>query len=884
LQVIGRYKKFWGSNEWSIKIDFLYEQQPETPIFTNLIVEFKNEKSNLFNSFEVHDLCSCTKLMMKFAEGFGIAIFDRRLVAWMEDYFTEYGLKITSNIILNCLKKDLEEKIDVKIKKLTILDKKFTDILEYNPDDLLIDFEKFYGNEKWEPVDKTTLIEPIESKVNYKIEAKEFNDDYSTKDLVNNYNGLLEISNILFNDKVKIITDIVIEEKISPEFKPYTVLASLIAPDKTILGVFQPFSEKKADDGLIIIWKINELKINHQIKILYVLKQRIPFIARINENGEIKAYTRYVDVKSFEKTNFLVQIPALTETNIFSRKHVQSIEALFPIEFENQTILYLLPHYIVKIIDNGHFQKLIFSELFIDALFFDNVQLEGLISPVLTFYESLIPRIGAKLVKRIFRYHTYSNPIVIYNFDSSSDETIEIIEEYPSSTIINLISLGNQQLIEKPDEFNPDLKKLVFLMNATDNTIKLTLHGINLFYLEKSLNSVKLLGKEENFDVFQNINVESIIDSSNRNFRDFKKLHVVPNLKYDKLRLRSYSLKINEKIVQLEDQMENSELDSAFETLKQSDALELLKQKIKTNYESTFTENSPMNEIQEQPIVGNLINENKDELQEIDDFIENIDSVKKEENIIQDNFEMKVSKENELSELDNFINSYSDNSDKKKENFPVIDSPENKTISKFSEVVPETINEPTFVEKSSELSEELPEVVNHTTSIEKKPESKGDSSEFISVPTTSVKKSKTKSGKISKDKLSNKIKISDKIGKKLEISFTVVFEDYPETQEVHDSVLVDNEKVIVLDENQNKVNINEILVLPSNIYLKIPKDDRFLILLLNPRQDLASHIYGRWRSRSSLEYKLLLSKTEGTWLIKFQLLETAQLFDIQFKI
>ena len=46
MQVLGNYKRFWGSDQWSIKIDFLYEQaKNENILFTNLLVDFKNEKT-----------------------------------------------------------------------------------------------------------------------------------------------------------------------------------------------------------------------------------------------------------------------------------------------------------------------------------------------------------------------------------------------------------------------------------------------------------------------------------------------------------------------------------------------------------------------------------------------------------------------------------------------------------------------------------------------------------------------------------------------------------------------------------------------------------------------------------------------------------------------
>lgn len=204
-----------GPSRWI----FYFEKRKKSIKFSNLLVEFKNDKTGLFNSFEVNDLCSCVSLMMKFAEGFGIAIFDRRLVNWMADYFDEHGVEISSNSILNCLKKELDEKIDVKVKKLTIIDKTFTDILEYNPDDLLINFDQYFSDEDWILGFKDALNEPMVSNITYESNGKKFK-DHNTTTIKNNYNGLIDVDISLDTKKEEVHRNIIIEDLISPEFKP----------------------------------------------------------------------------------------------------------------------------------------------------------------------------------------------------------------------------------------------------------------------------------------------------------------------------------------------------------------------------------------------------------------------------------------------------------------------------------------------------------------------------------------------------------------------------------------------------------------------------------------------------------------------------------------
>ena len=571
MQVQGKYKRFWGSDQWSVKIDFSYELA-KTIQFESLLVEFKNDKNGLFNSFEVTDLCSCINLMMKFADGFGIAVFNQRLVSFMEEYFNEHGVEVEAKTIRKCLKKDVDEKIDVKVKKLTIVDKTFTDILEYNPEDLIVDFEDYYKDKNWVIGEKNQLYYPLVSNYSYNLANKKI-EDTNQITIENKYNGNLDVFLTLINDKKDILSNITINQVILPEFKPLSVNASLIAPDRTVLGVFQPLEIHQGENGLNIVWKIDELKINHRIEIEFVLLQRVPFKLKLQTNEGRKNYVRYFDISSSEKNQFSIELPALMTGQNFIKTSIEDITALFPIELETQTILYLYPHYILKIIDLGFFQRITFSELFIEALFYHQIKLEGNKHPDLTLYESFIPQIGAKLIKKIFRNHSYTNPIVMYNLETSSSHTFEITEEYPSLVNVNLFTLGNQNLHEVPGTSLNGSKTLRFFLNATNDTILFSLLANNLsFDLEKALISVKDTSLTDNYEIFQSINVESIVDQTNKSYLDFKNFKIKSDTESNKIRLRSYSLKINEKERELESNINPSELDKAFETLKQTES------------------------------------------------------------------------------------------------------------------------------------------------------------------------------------------------------------------------------------------------------------------------------------------------------------------------
>lgn len=869
MQVQGKYKRFWGSDQWSIKIDFSYEDT-KTIKFELFLVEFKNDKNGLFNSFEVTDLCSCVSLMMKFAEGFGIAIFDRRLVNWMEEYFDEHGVKISGKSILNCLNKDLVDKIDVKVKKLTIINKSFTDILEYNPEDLATNFADYYQDENWKIGEKQQLSYPMVSNHSFLLDEKKISSPDKIS-ITNNYNGKLDIFLSLINDKEDNLTNITIEEVILPDFKPLSVNASLIAPDKTVLGIFQPLEINQDENGLKIVWKINELKINHRIEIEYILVQRVPFILKLKTDQDQLIYLRYVDVNSDETNKFLLEIPAIISNNNFDQSKVESINAYLPIELETQTILYLFPHYILKIIDLGFFQRITFSDLFIETLFTQNIQLEGAILPVLTLYESFVPQIGSKLIKKIFRNHSYTNPIIMYNLETSASNTLEIIEEYPTSVGINLFSFGNQSLHEEQVVSSDEKKYLIFYLNATNDTILFSLSaGELVFDLERALNSVKDTSSNEIYEIFQNINVESIVDQTNKNYLDFKNFKIISNTISNKIRLRSYSLKIFEKELELESHVNQLELDKAFETLKQTNSLAALKEKIRSGYTSSFTTEGQSSE--NESIESTTSTSADNEINQSDE----------KETVIIATDELSEENKAEIQELDAFINDFGKNSKETADEVPINQATLDKDA-KYLSSLSENLGEMNALEEDdAEIETQSPEkmIVNNENVSSTETKVKNNTIQEHQAKKVEEQKVSKKGAKKLKKKIENQI-----IRKEAEIlEFNILFDEYALNEQISSEILDSDSKVLFVDKNEGKIDNFTSKERPEKIYVKIPKNDRFLILLVNPRGYLSVHIYSRWKLRDIHKFKILLSKTKGLWHIRIQLLESGQTTDFDFQM
>ena len=897
MQVIGEFQRFWGSTEWDIKVDFEYEQA-KTITFTKITVEFKNSKNGLTNSFEVLDLQSCVTLMKKFAEGFGISVFDRRIANWLAEYFNSKSLDVDANEILKYFKNDSEEKIDVKVKKLTFINKIFTDILEYNEEDLQIDFKPFYEDEKWVIGDKSDYNYPILSSIKNGSKKKKVI-EYTSKDIINKYNGMVEVTNVISNSNSDSINDIKIEDLIENEFRPVNVKASLIAPDKTILGVFQPLEISKSDLGLKVVWKIDELKLNHQIKIEYELRQRMPFILKLQtEEGSIESYINYFETNSDELNRFSVKIPSLAERNIFSRNYVVSISAIFPIEFTTQELLYLYPHYVVKITDQGNCQKILFSELFVDAIFFDQIRIGGSDLPVITVYESLIPKLGSKLTKKIIRHHSFSEPIINYELESSSNETIEINEEYPQSTQINLFSLGSESITEKIIEQNTKTKILQFFLNATSNMVNFTLIGPIAKDIEKALQSVKILNKDIDIELSQNINIETIVDKSNKYFIEFMQSNFKKQFTGNKIRLRSFNLKILEKLPVLETTASSNELDLAFEALKNNQNLEALKAKIASSYAQQFsttttsepvskieseikiTEENSMNEevssddknydITEnfpsetiQSIQGNQFGEKNQSAKEMnqnevskedieteisdEEVAESLIEMEKSYNATSQDVEASEMTPEEMSELNEFIHDYDE---------------------KPNENIGQTQKTSSEVEGEDFLNSIPPEETEPTIESNKKIES--------DIVETQIIKKEKKAKKQEKVKTKSKIEQKETIVQS-SIEFFVLNENPDEVKQDLGT------NVAVLGKNQKTLDLNNITEQPEGIFFKIPKKERYLILVVNPREDLSSYVYGRWKKETNPKYKVLLSTVKGMWHIRLQLLESGKMYDLVFE-
>ena len=897
MQVIGEFQRFWGSNEWDIKVDFEYEQA-KTITFTKITVEFKNSKTGLTNSFEVLDLQSCVTLMKKFAEGFGMSVFDRRIANWLAEYFNSKSLAVDANEILKYFKSDSEEKIDVKVKKLTFVNKVFTDILEYNEEDLQIDFKPFYEDENWTIGDKSDYNYPIISILKNGTNRKKVI-ELTSKDIINKYNGIVEVSNVLFNSNSDSINNINIEDLIENEFRPVNIKASLIAPDKTLLGVFQPLEISKNELGLKVIWKIDELKLNHQIKIDYELRQRMPFILNLQtEEGSIDSYINYFETNSDELNRFSVKIPSLAEENIFSRNHVVSISAIFPIEFTTQELLYLYPHYVVKIADQGNCQKILFSELFVDAIFFDQIRIGGSDLPVITVYESLIPKLGSKLTKKIIRHHSFSEPIINYELESSSNEIIEINEEYPQSTQINLFSLGSESFKEKNIEQNAKTKIIQFFLNATSNTVNFTLIGPIAKDIEKALQSVKILNKDIDIELSQNINIETIVDKTNKYFTEFMQSKFKKQFTGNKVRLRSFNLKILEKLPVLEATASSNELDLAFEALKNNQNLEALKAKIASSYALQFSttatsepvsktepeikfteENSIIEEVSSVDKNHDLTkNSPSEEIQTIqsNQVVEKDQSAKEinQDEISKENMEMEISDEDVAESLIEMEKSYNATSQdvEASEMTPEEMSELNEFIhdydEKSNENVSQTQKASSEVEDTDFLNSIPPEKTTSSFESNKQIESEIIETQIIK------KEKKTRKQK----EITSKSKIEQK---RTIVQSSIVFFVLNENP---DEIKQDSgTNVAILGKNQKTLDPNNITEQPEGIFFKIPKKERYLILVVNSREDLSSYIYGRWKKETNPKYKVLLSTVKGMWHIRLQLLESGKKFDLVFE-
>lgn len=298
----GNYLAFWGSLKWQIKID-VYNNNEESED-KKFDISFFNTETDLENTFEVASICEFSKLMINVADGFGISIFDRRLANWVEDYFQNSALKdeFTHQYILDCLQeKEKEgEKIHVKVKKMTIADKAFTDSIEFDNSDLAINFEELYesNNIAKTMVDEdlpelfTIEKENIKTTINYEANdnteeaLEEFNVEYSEEE--ESYLLTKETENSIdANMKNVSITD-----NISWALKPIEIEAKLLDSDNTVISQFQPSKVEFISNlgSMKIDWMIEELEPNQKVIFSYkfVKNPLLDDVIKIMEERDLK--------------------------------------------------------------------------------------------------------------------------------------------------------------------------------------------------------------------------------------------------------------------------------------------------------------------------------------------------------------------------------------------------------------------------------------------------------------------------------------------------------------------------------------------------------------------------------------------------------------------
>ena len=258
----GQKKLFRGSLDWQISISF----KSDLSLF---IVEFYNKQTKLLNSFEVNDLCSCVQLMNRFALGYQISIFDRRLSNWMSEYFNEAKQNIDEQMILRCLKDNEQKKLNVKVKKLTDIQQRFIELIQFDLRDLELDFNDIYQNipiinmryEDSYLLEKNEIPEEFKPNLNvvtktfFKIENKEQTSEIiSTLEMVNDPGNLILKKEVKNNFNIT-LNDLVIEDIITYDKKLIKLQALLVDQYQSIISRFQPLELIIGDNALKILWR-----------------------------------------------------------------------------------------------------------------------------------------------------------------------------------------------------------------------------------------------------------------------------------------------------------------------------------------------------------------------------------------------------------------------------------------------------------------------------------------------------------------------------------------------------------------------------------------------------------------------------------------------------
>ena len=388
----------------------------------------------------------------------------------------------------------------------------------------------------------------------------------------------------------------------------------------------------------------------------------------------------------------------------------------------------------------------------------------------------------------------------------------------------------------------------------------------NVFDLEKALKEVKDSSSKDGFEIFQSLNIESIVDQTNKNYLDFKKFSIKSDADIDKIRLRAFTLRINKRTDELESNSEQIKaLDKAFETLNNTESLETLKSKIKSGYQDKFS-----GEINEEPEFATQ--------QEEESTVYGTDEetrIEEESPILAPEKETEFAESNDIQELDDFIHDFGNN----KEDLPVSSEISTSEAVNNDQQMEEDTNHLASVSDSLHETEllDIDSIENNKQNAEESvSEAENPVEELIDTPKQVIMKRK----KTTRNKTVTKEMVK---AEPSSIEFVVLFESQSVDPEIPNPIMESDSKVVYSNKS-GEILSNESNKKPEMVYLKIPKDDRFLILLLNPKEYLSAHIYGRWKIKPTQKYKVLLSEKIGLWHIRIQYLESGKTFDLDFSL
>ncbi|MFV2016813.1 MAG: hypothetical protein ACC656_15380, partial [Candidatus Heimdallarchaeota archaeon] len=337
--------------------------------------------------------------------------------------------------------------------------------------------------------------------------------------------------------------NIKIIEYLSNEYSPNNIYATLFAPDRSQLGIFQPVDIKEDEYGLQVIWNIEELKQSHFLEFTYIISYRSPILFTLVESTGLQKYLVNSDINYIDNENYEIIIPKFGKPG-----QIIEVELFLPIEFETNTFLNKFPNFFSKLIDLGFYQKVILSEEFNHYISEKSILILGEILPVLSIFESLLPS-GSKLSKKLLRCNSLEDPLVFYELNNNSFDQLVISEIYSKNTIIESLEpiYGKKlNLITKKER-----KLLTINLDSVGSKVAYILKRNTDFNLEKSINQLKNpnQGIDYRFElkmIFEKLKNESLnlISESNK----FNRLNLDSYYKIKKYRERMFDLNILEKI------------------------------------------------------------------------------------------------------------------------------------------------------------------------------------------------------------------------------------------------------------------------------------------------------------------------------------------------